>query len=151
MHCKNDASRGNRPYIHDAIRMGFICSCGVYVFVRAVTIFASSISFRGKNSASAVPPQLSPLHICDPAGVGITAMWRSRIADRYNAPRSVSRVRAGFRDDCVGGVCGKKLPQCCLPLLALRSLKTLRALSLGKNKRAVLCVWRILPLHLLFC
>lgn len=24
---------------------------------------------------------------------------RSRIADRYNAPRSVSRVRSGFRDD----------------------------------------------------
>ena len=109
-------------------------------FVRAVTVFVCSISFRCKNSASAFPPQLPLLHICDPAGVGITAMWRSRIADRYNAPRSVSRVRAGFRDDCVGGVCGKKLPQCCLPLLALRSLKTLRALSLGKNKRAVMCV-----------
>ena len=93
-----------------------------------------------KTCASAFPPQLPLLHICDPAGVGITAMWRSRIADRYNAPRSVSRVRSGFRDDYVGGVCGKKLPQCCLPLLALRSLKTLRALSLGKNKCAVLCV-----------
>jgi len=35
---------------------------------------------------------------------------------------------------------GEELPQCCLPLLVLRSLKTLRALNLGKNKRAVMCV-----------
>lgn len=28
-------------------------------------------------------------------------LWRSRIADRYNAPRSVSRVRSGFYDDGV--------------------------------------------------
>ena len=107
----------------------FICPCGVYgVFVRAVTVFLLcrcsltstlqkpctcfalfSVSgtlhcYRDKNSASAFPPQLPLLHICDPAGVGITAMWRSRIADRYNAPRSVSRVRSGFRDDCVGGL-----------------------------------------------
>ena len=119
----------------------FICPCGVYgVFVRAVTVFllcrcslTSTLQkpctcfalfsgsgtlhcYRGKNSASAFPPQLPLLHICDPAGVGITAMWISRIADRYNAPSSVSRVRAGFRDDCVGWVCGKELPQCCLPL-----------------------------------
>ena len=68
-------------------------------------------------------------------------MWRSRIADRYNAPHSVSRVRSGFRDDCVGGVCREELPQCCLPLLALRSLKTLRTLSLGKNITCgILCV-----------
>ena len=53
-----------------------ICSCGVYVvFVRAVTVFAS---YRGKNSASAFPPQLPLLHICDPAGVGITAMCGDR-------------------------------------------------------------------------
>ena len=53
-----------------------ICSCGVYgVFVRAVTVFAS---YSGKNSASAFPPQLPLLHICDPAGVGITAMCGDR-------------------------------------------------------------------------
>ena len=60
-------------------------------------------------------------------------MWRSRIADRYNAPRSVSRVRSGFRDDCVGGVCGNNYRNVVCPL-ALRSLKTLRALNWGRAK-----------------
>ena len=32
---------------------------------------------------------------------------------------------------------GRELPQCCLPPLALRSLKTLRALNLGGKKHAV--------------
>ena len=116
-----------------------ICPCGVYgVFVRAVTVLC--IAVAAKTCASAFPPQLPLLHICDPAGVGITAMlWRSRIADRNNAPRSVSRVRSGFRDDCVGGVCGNNYRNVVCPL-ALRSLKTLRALSLGKNKPAVMLI-----------
>ncbi len=59
-------------------------------------------------------------------------VWRSRIADRYNAPRSVSRALTGFRDDCVGGVCGEKLPQCCLPLRP-KALKNLKGVKLGKN------------------
>ena len=122
------------------MQKGWVLSApAVYMYLFALSQFLRApFHSAAKTCASAFPPQLLLLHICDPAGVGITAMWRSRIADRYNAPRSVSRVRAGFRDDCVGGVCGKKLPQCCLPLLALRSLKTLRALSLGKNKRAVM-------------
>ena len=59
-------------------------------------------------------------------------VWRSRIADRNNAPRSVSRARSGFRGDCVGGVCGNNYRNVVCPL-ALRSLKTLRALGLGKK------------------
>ena len=77
----------------------FICPCGVYgVFVRAVTVFACSISFRGKNSASAFPPQLPLLHICDPAGV-----------------------------------CGEKLPQCCLPPRP-KVLKNLKGVKLGQKQ-----------------
>ena len=64
-------------------------------------------------------------------------LWRSRIADRYNAPRSVLRARSGFRDDYEGGivVCDKKLPQCCLPPRP-NVLKNLKGVKLGQ-KRAV--------------
>lgn len=107
----------------------------VVKFFRAVTVLCiAPFHFAAKTCASAIPPQLSLLHICDPAGVGITAMWRSRIADRYNAPHSVSRVRSGFRDDYEGGivVCDKKLPQCCLPP-ALNGLKNVKGVKLGQK------------------
>ena len=112
------------------IRRGrfLICPCGVYgVFVRVVTVFLLcrcsltstlqkpctcfalfSVSgtlhcYRGKNSASAFPPQLSLLHICDPAGVGDKNLPQCclEIADSSlrNAPRSVSRALTSFRDD----------------------------------------------------
>ena len=48
-------------------------------------------------------------------GRNYRTVWRSRIADRYNAPRSVSRVRSGFRDDDMDGAGDLQLPQCCLP------------------------------------
>ena len=78
--------------------------CKCCIRSRCHSFMHCSISFRGKNSASAFPPQLPLLHICDPAGV---------YGNNY---RNV--------------VCPS----------ALRSLKTLRALNLGKNKPAVMCV-----------
>ena len=45
----------------------------------AVTVFAWLVSLSNhKNSASAFTPQLSLLHICDLAGVEITAMCGDR-------------------------------------------------------------------------
>ena len=52
-------------------------------------IFVSIRVIRGKKNSV---PSLART----PRGV---CVWRSRIADRYNAPHSVSRVRSGFRDD----------------------------------------------------
>jgi len=147
-------------------RGGFlICPCGVYdVFVRAVTVFLlcrcsltstlqkpctcfalSSVSGTLRAIAAKTPPALfHRSYRCyiyvTPLGSGEKlpqCVWRSRIADRNNAPRSVSRVRSGFRDDYEGGivVCDKKLPQCCLPLLP-KVLKNLMGVKLGQ-KRAV--------------
>ena len=102
------------------------------------------------HSAAKTPPALfHRSYRCyiyvTPLGSGLPqCVWRSRIADRYNAPRSVSRVRSGFRDDCVWGSVARKYRNVFCPS-ALRSLKTLRSLSLGKNLRY--CVWRILPMH----
>ena len=103
------------------------------------------IAIAAKTCASAFPPQLPLLHICDPAGVcgnnyrnvfcplalkglknvkGVKlgqkhnvryCVWRSRIADRNNAPRSVSRVTTSFRDDDEGGLS----TPCCLMLFLL--------------------------------
>ena len=39
--------------------------------------------YRCKNSASAFPPQLPLLHICDPAGVWITAMCVENFTDAF--------------------------------------------------------------------
>ena len=45
----------------------------------AVTVFAWLVSLPNhKNSAIALPSQLSLLHICDPTGVEITAMCGDR-------------------------------------------------------------------------
>ena len=63
----------------------------------------------------------------------VLCAWRSRIADRNNAPRSVSRVHFGFRDDYMGGVCSEKLPQCCLPHRP-KVLKNLKGVKLGWAK-----------------
>ena len=102
----------------------------------AVTVFASC---RSKNVRQRFPT----------AAIAATYMrprwgrWREitamclEIADSSlrNAPRSVSRVRSGFRDDDMAGVCGENLPQCCLPPRP-KALKNLKGVKLGQ-KRAV--------------
>ena len=64
---------------------------------------------------------------------GIVCLWRSRIADRNNAPRSVSRVRSGLRDDCVGGL-WQGITAMLFALLALNGLKNVKGVKLGWAK-----------------
>ena len=59
----------------------------------AVTVFAWLVSLSNhKNSASALPSQLSLLHICDPAGVEITAML---FAPRPKVVKNLKVVKLG--------------------------------------------------------
>ena len=110
----------------------FICSCGVYgVFVRAVTVFLLcrcsltstlqkpctcfalfSVSgtlhcYRCKNSASAFPPQLPLLHICDPAGVYGEKLPQCCLPPRPKVLKNLKGVKLGQKQKC-GNVNGDR-------------------------------------------
>ncbi len=54
-----------------------------------------SISFRGKNSASAFPPQLPLLHICDPAGVYGEKLPQCCLPPRPKVLKNLKGVKLG--------------------------------------------------------
>ncbi len=62
--------------------------------------------WRGITAMLFAPPPLMALRTLRALNLGKNVrycVWRSRIADRNNAPRSVSRASTSFRDDCEVG------------------------------------------------